>query len=88
MTGSEHGFTRGRKVGIRIAAGLGLILFTFFFSVVAAEAMDIIQAGAEGSPADPLRRPLPGSGQPTRVKRFTSRALSPFSRSGGRGWSR
>lgn len=53
MTGSEHGFTRGRKVGIRIAAGLGLILFTFFFSVVAAEAMDIIQGGAEGSPDDP-----------------------------------
>lgn len=53
MTESEHPFTRGRKLGIRIAAALGLILFTFFFSVVAAEAMDIIQAGTEGSPDDP-----------------------------------
>lgn len=53
MTGSERAFTPGRRLVIRIAAVLGLVLFTFFFSVVAAEAMDIIQAGTEGSPDDP-----------------------------------
>ena len=54
---SQERFSRGRRFAIRIAAVLGLVLFAFFFSVVAAEAMDIIQAGTEGSPNDPPPSP-------------------------------
>lgn len=57
MTPPDLLLARWRRVSVRIAGVIGLILFGFFFSVVAAEAMDIIQAGTEGSPRDPAPSP-------------------------------
>ncbi len=43
----------GRRVAIRILAALALALFAFFFSLVAAEALGVVEAGSQGSPNDP-----------------------------------
>jgi len=45
--------TRGRRLSVRVAALLGLLLFGFFFSIVAAEALGVIQSEPEGDPDDP-----------------------------------
>lgn len=50
---SPHELRRGRRIGIRAAAVVGLLLFGLFFGVVAAEVVGIIQPGTEGSPSDP-----------------------------------
>lgn len=55
MTEPPHErFTLGRRLGVRIPVALGLVLITFFFSMVAAETLGVVQPGSEGSPDDPL----------------------------------
>lgn len=49
----EERFTFTRRLAVRILAGLGLVLFGLFFSMIAAEAMGVTEPGAEGSPEDP-----------------------------------
>lgn len=46
-------FKSGRRLGVRILAGLGLVLFALFFSMIAAESLGVIEPGTEGSPEDP-----------------------------------
>ena len=43
----------GRRAAVRILAALALALFAFFFSLVAAEALGVVEAGSQGSPNDP-----------------------------------
>lgn len=44
---------RGRKLGVRISAVAGLLLFLLFFGVVTAEVLGLVEAGSVGSPNDP-----------------------------------
>lgn len=44
---------RGRKLGIRISAVVGVVLFLLFFGVVTAEVLGLVEAGSVGSPSDP-----------------------------------
>lgn len=63
---ATQGSGTGRALGVRIPALLGLLLFTFFFYIVAAEALGVMQAGTEGSPHDPPPSPSArlGASQP------------------------
>ena len=49
----EDRFSFARKLAVRILAALGVVLFGFFFSMIAAETLGVIEPGAEGSPEDP-----------------------------------
>jgi hypothetical protein len=49
----EERMSGGRRLAVRLLAILGFALFALFFGAIAAETMDIVQAGAEGSPNDP-----------------------------------
>jgi hypothetical protein len=53
----DENFTPGRRLAVRIAGTLGLVLFVFFFSMVAASALGLVQPGSEGSPNDPPPSP-------------------------------
>lgn len=53
MEESEHHLGRGRRLAVRVLAGLGLLVFGFFFSIVAAEVVGVIEPGRVGSPDDP-----------------------------------
>jgi hypothetical protein len=49
----ERRLGRGRATAVRITAAVGLVLFALFFGMIAADTLDLIQPGAEGSPDDP-----------------------------------
>jgi hypothetical protein len=49
----QEPFSRGRRLSVRILALLGLVLFTFFFGLVAAAALGIVEATPQPSPRDP-----------------------------------
>jgi hypothetical protein len=53
MQRTDKPLSRGRKLAVRVVAVLGLLLFSFFFSIVALNTLGIVPAGAEGSPEDP-----------------------------------
>jgi hypothetical protein len=53
MQRTEGPVSRGRRLTVRIVAMLGLLLFGFFFSIVALNTLGIVPSGAEGSPDDP-----------------------------------
>jgi hypothetical protein len=53
VTERQERFRFGRRLGVRIPAALGLVLFVFFFSMVAAATLGLVETGAEGSPNDP-----------------------------------
>jgi hypothetical protein len=53
MERSDDHLGRGRKLGVRIAAVVGLLLFLVFFGVVAADTVGLIDPSAVGSPDDP-----------------------------------
>lgn len=45
--------SRGRRVATRVLAVLALVLFAFFFSLVSAETLGLVDARPQGSPTDP-----------------------------------
>ncbi|HEX2135186.1 MAG TPA: hypothetical protein VHG30_04665 [Microvirga sp.] len=47
----------GRRVAVRILAALALVSFAFFFSLVTAEALGVVDARPQGSPTDPPPSP-------------------------------
>jgi hypothetical protein len=53
MERTEKPLSRGRRLAVRIIAVLGLLLFSFFFSIVALNTLGVVPSGAEGSPDDP-----------------------------------
>jgi hypothetical protein len=53
MQRTEKPLSRGRRLTVRIVAMLGLLLFGFFFSIVALNTLGVVPSGAEGSPDDP-----------------------------------
>lgn len=53
MQRTDKPLSRGRRLAVRVVAVLGLLLFSFFFSIVALNTLAIIPAGGEGSPEDP-----------------------------------
>ncbi len=53
MQRTDKPLSRGRRLAVRVVAVLGLLLFSFFFSIVALNTLATVRAGAEGSPEDP-----------------------------------
>lgn len=45
--------TQGRRLAIRVVALVGLLLFAFFFSIIALNTLGVVPSGSEGSPDDP-----------------------------------
>jgi hypothetical protein len=53
VTEQQRRFSRGRRLGVRILAMLGLLLFMLFVGMVAAAAVGIVEEASQASPRDP-----------------------------------
>jgi MFS family permease len=53
VTRPQDRFRFGRRLGVWISAVLGIVVFVFFFSMVAAATLGLVETRAEGSPNDP-----------------------------------